>query len=166
MVLMVLITEYYTSIKYRPVNSIAASSETGAATTIISGLSVGFESTLLPTVVIVVGILASYFVVGGAANPGIGLYGIAIAAVAMLSTTGMIVALDSYGPITDNAGGIAQMAKLPAEVRKITDALDEVGNTTKAVTKGYAIGSAALGALALFADYRNQGKPWRTIPKP
>jgi K(+)-stimulated pyrophosphate-energized sodium pump len=156
MVLMVLITEYYTSIKYRPVNSIAASSETGAATTIISGLSVGFESTLLPTVVIVVGILASYFVVGGAANPGIGLYGIAIAAVAMLSTTGMIVALDSYGPITDNAGGIAQMAKLPANVRKITDALDEVGNTTKAVTKGYAIGSAALGALALFADYRTR----------
>lgn len=156
MVLMVLITEYYTSVKYRPVNSIAASSETGAATTIISGLSVGFESTLLPTVVIVVGILASYYVVGGAANPGVGLYGIAIAAVAMLSTTGMIVALDSYGPITDNAGGIAQMAKLPAEVREITDALDEVGNTTKAVTKGYAIGSAALGALALFADYRTR----------
>lgn len=156
MVLMVLITEYYTSIKYRPVKSIAASSETGAATNIISGLSVGFESTLLPTVVIVVGILSSYFVVGGAANPGIGLYGIAIAAVAMLSTTGMIVALDSYGPITDNAGGIAQMAKLPAEFREITDALDEVGNTTKAVTKGYAIGSAALGALALFADYRTR----------
>jgi K(+)-stimulated pyrophosphate-energized sodium pump len=156
MVLMVVITEYYTSTKYRPVESIAASSETGAATNIISGLSVGFESTLLPTVVIVVGILASYFVVGGAANPGIGLYGIAIAAVAMLSTTGMIVTLDSYGPITDNAGGIAQMAKLPAEVRKITNALDEVGNTTKAVTKGYAIGSAALGALALFADYRTR----------
>jgi K(+)-stimulated pyrophosphate-energized sodium pump len=156
MVLMVVITEYYTSTKYRPVKTIASSSETGAATNIISGLSIGFESTLLPTVVIVVGILASYYVVGGAAHPGKGLYGIAIAAVAMLSTTGMIVALDSYGPITDNAGGIAQMAKLPAEVRKITDALDAVGNTTKAVTKGYAIGSAALGALALFADYRNK----------
>jgi len=156
MVLMVIITEYYTSTKYRPVKNIASSSETGAATNIISGLSIGFESTLMPTVVIVVGILASYFVVGGAADPETGLYGIAIAAVAMLSTTGMIVALDSYGPITDNAGGIAQMAKLPAEVRKVTDALDAVGNTTKAVTKGYAIGSAALGALALFADYRNK----------
>ena len=107
MVLIVVITEYYTSTKYRPVKSIAASSETGAATNIISGLSIGFESTLLPTVVIVVGILASYFVVGGAVDPGIGLYGIAIAAVAMLSTTSMIVALDSYGPITGNAGGIA-----------------------------------------------------------
>lgn len=156
MMLMVVITEYYTSTNYRPVKSIASSSETGAATNIISGLSIGFESTLLPTVVIVVGILASYFVVGGAADPGIGLYGIAIAAVAMLSTTGMIVALDSYGPITDNAGGIAQMANLPTQVRKVTDALDAVGNTTKAVTKGYAISSAALGALALFADYRNK----------
>lgn len=156
MVLMFIITEYYTSTKYRPVKSIASSSETGAATNIISGLSIGFESTLLPTVVIVVGILASYFIVGGATDPGIGLYGIAIAAVAMLSTAGMIVTLDSYGPITDNAGGIAQMAKLPAQVRKITDELDAVGNTTKAVTKGYAIGSAALGALALFADYRSK----------
>lgn len=154
MVLMVVITEYYTSTRHRPVESIAAASETGAATNMIAGLSIGFESTLMPTVVIVVGILASYFVVGGAADSSIGLYGIAIAAVAMLSTTGMIVALDSYGPITDNAGGIAQMAKLPADVRKVTDDLDAVGNTTKAVTKGYAIGSAALGALALFADYR------------
>lgn len=156
MVLMVIITEYYTSTKYRPVKNIASSSESGTATNIISGLSVGFESTLLPTIVIIVGTLVSYFVVGGAADPGIGLYGIAIAAVAMLSTTGMIVALDSYGPITDNAGGIVQMAELPAEVRKITDELDAVGNTTKAVTKGYAIGSAALGALALFADYRSK----------
>ncbi|MDY9927430.1 sodium-translocating pyrophosphatase [Methanosarcina sp.] len=155
-VLMVMITEYYTSTSYRPVKTIASSSETGAATNIISGLSIGFESTLVPTVVIVVGILTSYFIVGGAADAGIGLYGIAIAAVAMLSTTGMIVALDSYGPITDNAGGIAQMANLPAQVRKVTDALDAVGNTTKAVTKGYAIGSAALGALALFAHYRSK----------
>lgn len=155
-VLMVIITEYYTSTNYRPVKTIAASSETGAATNIISGLSIGFESTLLPTVVIVIGILISYFIVGGAVDSGTGLYGIAIAAVAMLSTTGMIVALDSYGPITDNAGGIAQMANLPAQVRKVTDALDAVGNTTKAVTKGYAIGSAALGALALFADYRSK----------
>ncbi len=156
MVLMVIITEYYTSTKYRPVESIAAASETGAATNMISGLSIGFESTLMPTAVIAVGILASYFVVGGGTDPSIGLYGISIAAVAMLSTTGMIVALDSYGPITDNAGGIAQMAKLPSKVRKITDDLDAVGNTTKAVTKGYAIGSAALGALALFADYRSK----------
>jgi K(+)-stimulated pyrophosphate-energized sodium pump len=156
MVLMVIITEYYTSTKYRPVKNIASSSESGTATNIISGLSVGFESTLLPTIVVIVGTLVSYFVVGGAADPGIGLYGIAIAAVAMLSTTGVIVALDSYGPITDNAGGIVQMAKLPVEVRKITDELDAVGNTTKAVTKGYAIGSAALGALALFADYRSK----------
>jgi len=155
-VLMVMITEYYTSTSYRPVKTIAAASETGAATNIISGLSIGFESTLVPTVVIVIGILTSYFIVGGAADAGIGVYGIAIAAVAMLSTTGMIVALDSYGPITDNAGGIAQMANLPVRVRKVTDALDAVGNTTKAVTKGYAISSAALGALALFADYRSK----------
>jgi K(+)-stimulated pyrophosphate-energized sodium pump len=153
MVLMVVFTEYYTSKSFRPVKAIAKASETGAGTNVISGLAMGFESTVLPVVTIVIGILASFYVVGGAADPAVGIYGVAIAAAAMLSTTGMIVALDSYGPITDNAGGIAEMAGLPSNVRKVTDSLDSVGNTTKAVTKGYAIGSAALGALALFADY-------------
>ena len=148
-------TEYYTADDYAPVKRIGAESETGSSTNIIAGLSVGMMSTVGPIIIIAIGIIAAYLGAGGSADPIVGLYGISLAAVGMLSTTGMTIAVDAYGPIADNAGGIAEMCELPEEVRDITDSLDSVGNTTAAIGKGFAIGSAALTALALFVSYIN-----------
>ncbi len=162
MVCIVLATDYYTSSTYRPVEKIAESAQAGGGPVVISGLSVGLESTWISGLVIVGAILGSFFALGWSATGAVsdtarfgyfGLYGIGLAAASMLAVTGMIIAIDAFGPITDNAGGIAEMANLPAEARAVTDPLDAVGNTTKAVTKGYAIGSAALASLALFAAY-------------
>ena len=151
-------TEYFTSDSYRPTRKLAETSETGSATIIIGGLGLGMKSTALPIVIVAISVLVSYFASGGAASASMGLYGIALSAVGMLSTLGITLATDAYGPVADNAGGIAEMAGLPPEVRERTDALDSLGNTTAATGKGFAIGSAALTALALIASYVDKVK--------
>src|SRR5215471_16942610 len=165
-IVFVFITQYYTEYKYRPVREIAEASQTGPATNVIAGIAVGFECTLAPVVAISAAILASYKI-GSAALPGGGLFGTAVATMGMLGTAAYILAMDTFGPITDNAGGIVEMSKQPEEIRKKTDRLDAVGNTTKALTKGYAIGSAALAAFLLFSAYldevRNYGFPITSV---
>ncbi len=150
------VTEYYTSADYKPTKAVAASATTGPATVIISGMASGMASTAIPVLVVAVAVIASYYLAGGSSNEVMGLYGIAISAVGMLSTLGITLATDAYGPVADNAGGIAEMAGMPENVRERTDALDSLGNTTAATGKGFAIGSAALTALALIAAYRDQ----------
>jgi K(+)-stimulated pyrophosphate-energized sodium pump len=151
--LLFLLTDYYTSTRFAPVRKTASASQTGHATNIISGLAQGLQATALPALVLVLGILGSWKLAGSGTQ---GIYGVGVAVMGQLSLTGLIVALDAFGPITDNAGGIAEMADLPEEVRNVTDPLDAVGNTTKAVTKGYAIGSAVLAAVVLFAGFQHE----------
>ena len=152
------VTEYYTSDTYNPTRKLAASSRTGGATVIISGLSLGMLSTVAPVVIVGVSVLISYYCSGGSADFNAGLYGVGVSAVGMLSTLGITLATDAYGPVADNAGGIAEMTHMPEEVRQRTDALDSLGNTTAATGKGFAIGSAALTALALIASYIDKVK--------